>query len=206
MKTLLPMENDPPVSRRPKTAVIIISVVVVACLLLGMCVTVLGLGWLVVRSGQGVQPSQPPVEQGERGSRTGEKALDFNLTDLTGKVVSLSDYEGKAVLLNFWATWCGYCIDEFPTIQEYQDLYPGSLVVLAVEQGSPLNDITEFVAFNHYSFIFLSDEDYKVGDAYGVMAIPASYFIDQSGVIRMIYEGLMEKINIEAGLRAVGLQ
>jgi peroxiredoxin len=207
MTNLPPAYNTPSVSRYPKLAVIIIGVTIVLCVILGTCGVGLGLSWLLAARSRLVdyQP-QEPVEQGIGGTRTGEQALDFEVTGLDGKAVKLSDYQGKAVLLNFWATWCGYCIDEFPAIQEYQDLYSENLVVLAVEQGSPADEVAEFVSLNYFSFIFLPDENYRVGDEYGVMAIPASYFIDQDGIIRMIHEGLMEKVNIEAGIRAVGLR
>lgn len=186
---------------------IVIAIILACCLLITTCGLAAGAGWYVLQE-SAARPFVPGPGNGSgaEGTRVGDEALDFSLDDLEGNTVNLSDYRGQAVLLNFWATSCGYCIDEFPMIQAYQDLYGGQLVVLAVEQGSAVSDVEDFVSTNPYSFIFLPDRNYVVGDAYGVMAIPATFFIDLQGIIQKVYVGLMEQDVIEDGLQAIGLE
>jgi len=120
-------------------------------------------------------PMEPPVA-----------APGFTLDDMDGKSHSLSDYRGKWVLINFWATWCPPCRKEMPSLEQlYQTFHGRSFRVLAVNQWenadlvfSYLGDLDVFP-----SFPILFDPDSKVSEAYGVRGLPTSFIIDPQGRI-----------------------
>lgn len=124
------------------------------------------------------------VDENQNSDITYEKAQDFQLVDLQGNKVSLSDYQGKKVFLNFWATWCPPCKAEMPEIEKiYQETKDSDLVILALEIGEPLDDVKSFIDDNNYNFKVLLDLDQSVATAYGISAIPTSFFIDEEGNI-----------------------
>jgi len=174
--------------------------IVAACLLLVCCAVVGGLTWFVLR---GSGPSANPVLGG--GLQVGDIAPDFTLAILNGDQATLSDYHGKPVLLNFWATWCQYCIDEMPVIQERYLLDSAKIAILAIDEGEPLEDVIDFVLQDGYAFPVLIDLDYRVGDLYVVDGYPMSFFVDGEGLIRYIVNGKMEETDMEAGMQSVGV-
>jgi len=112
------------------------------------------------------------------------KAEDFTVTDLEGNEVSLSDFKGKKVFLNFWATWCPPCKAEMPEIEKvYQETKDSDLVILAVEIGEPLDTVKTFLNDKDYNFKVLLDLDQSVATTYGISSIPTSFFIDEEGNI-----------------------
>lgn len=117
---------------------------------------------------------------------TSNKAPDFELPGLDGKPASLSDFRGKPVLLNFWATWCPPCRAEMPYIQEIYEEWSGKgLVVLAINIGENPSKVGEFMESFFLSFPVLLDEDSKVSNEYNVRAIPTTFFIDKNGIIQV---------------------
>lgn len=112
------------------------------------------------------------------------KAMDFKLKDLSGKEVSLSDYKGKKVFLNFWASWCPPCKQEMPEMEKlYQETKDSDIVILAVNLGDDKATVDEFITNNKYNFKVLLDTDTTVAGNYGIVSIPTSYFIDKDGNI-----------------------
>jgi len=129
-----------------------------------------------------------PTTEGEL--REGSRAPDFQLTELGGEAVSLSDMRGMTVLLNFWATWCPPCRAEMPYIQQiYEEGASRGLMVLAVNLGESPAEVKEFMESNNLSFPVLLDINKEVGRSYGIQAIPTTFIIDQSGIIRVIEVG-----------------
>jgi cytochrome c biogenesis protein CcmG/thiol:disulfide interchange protein DsbE len=130
-----------------------------------------------------------PEGAGESGPppvAAGKMAAPFTLRDLNGKTVSLRDLRGKVVFLNVWATWCGPCREEMPSIEAlYDDFkrYP-NFVILAVSQdtGDP-QQVASYIAQNGYHFEVLLDPQNKVGDAYDVGGVPETFIIDRDGRI-----------------------
>ena len=117
-------------------------------------------------------------------------ALDFKLIDLNGKEVSLSDFKGKKVFLNFWASWCPPCISEMPDIEKlYTETKDSDLVILAVNLGEDKATVKDFSDTNKYNFKILLDTDQSVGKQYNISAIPTSYFIDKEGNIVSTVKG-----------------
>lgn len=112
------------------------------------------------------------------------KAMDFKLKDLNGKEVSLSDYKGKKVFLNFWATWCPPCKAEMPEMEMlYQETKNSDLVILAVNLDEEKDTVQKFINSNKYNFPVLLDTGNIVASQYEVVSIPTSFFIDKEGNI-----------------------
>ena len=118
--------------------------------------------------------------------KLGEPAPNFQLRDLNGRFVTLSDLRGKVVLLNFWATWCGPCRVEMPAMEQlYQTLSRKDFEILAVSTDAQGVSITRpFQQENHLTFPILHDADYRVGLTYGVRTLPMTFMVDRQGVVR----------------------
>lgn len=119
------------------------------------------------------------------------------LTTLDGKNVSLADYKGKKVLLNFWATWCGPCRAEMPAMEElYKEYAKEDFVILAVNgtySEKSKTDVADFIAEYGVTFPILLDEDSNLSRQYQILSIPTSFFIDSTGVIRHKVVGTLSK-------------
>ncbi|AOV06790.1 peroxiredoxin family protein [Sporosarcina ureilytica] len=125
----------------------------------------------------------------ESGIDVGHHAPDFKLTTLTGEVVNLSDYRGKTVMLNFWASWCPPCRVEMPHMETYYQEYKDqdNIEILAVnmttlERGSQ-EKVPEFVDKHGLTFPILMDEKGEVMDLYKVIVYPTTYIVNPEGVI-----------------------
>jgi peroxiredoxin len=122
----------------------------------------------------------------------GKPAPDFTLTDLDDKPYRLSDFRGKVVFLNFWATWCAPCRDEMPSMEVlYRNFEKDGLVVLAVsiDRVTTTKDIPPFVKSMNLTFPVLIDSWGKTDKPYKRMGVPETFIIDQQGVIREIVIG-----------------
>jgi peroxiredoxin len=135
------------------------------------------------------------------GIEPGNKAPDFTLTDIEGKSVSLSDYKGKKVFLNFWASWCPPCKAEMPDMQElYEEKAIGDFEILAVNMTfieKNKGDELDFVKDNGLTFPIPLDVKGQVMGEYEIMAYPTSFFIDSDGIIRSRVMGAVDKDFIE---------
>ncbi len=124
------------------------------------------------------------------GCRTGSTsvdspAIDFTLQNLDGDLVSLNDFRGKPVLLNFWATWCGYCREEMPYIQQIDNEWPDSeLVVLLINVAERKSMVEEYMEAYNLSLTVLLDSRRTVSEKYNIIGLPTTYFIDKDGIIR----------------------
>jgi len=131
-------------------------------------------------------------------------APDFTLKDTNGKRVSLSDFKGKVVVLNFWATWCGPCKVEMPWFQEFQKEYAGQgLVILGlVDDVDAGKDTIAKVAEKAGVTYPILLADGKVQKAYGgVDVLPMSFYVDRNGVVVEETAGLGPKDEIEAHIK-----
>jgi len=117
-------------------------------------------------------------------------APDFLLEKLDGGTVRLSDLQGKAVLVNFWATWCQPCRSEVPhLVAAYERYRQEGLEIVAVNLQEDEDTIADFVEEFGVEFPVVVDRSGDVADEYRVPGIPTSYFVDRSGVVRSIYTG-----------------
>ena len=102
------------------------------------------------------------------------------------KPVSLADFKGKVVFLNFWATWCGPCRAEMPSMEALYDKFKDrGFEILAVNSGERTPDVLSFMKENQLTFPALLDTNGQVSRTYGIQAIPTSFLIDRSGMIIM---------------------
>jgi len=116
-------------------------------------------------------------------------APDFTLKDVDGKLHKLSDYRGKVVMLNFWATWCPPCRFELPSMQRaYEKLKNEGVEFLAINLGEDADTIFTFTADYPVTFPLLMDIDSSVSNKYPVVGLPTSYFVGPSG--HLIYRAI----------------
>lgn len=131
-------------------------------------------------------------------------APDFTMTDASGKTLTLADFRGKPVLLNFWASWCGPCASEMPDIQaaweEHGDEIEFVIVNMTGMSGETEQSAKEFLSQNGYTFPCYFDVDQSAATAYGVSSIPQSYLIDAEGNILGGYMGAMNATVLNEGI------
>ncbi len=115
----------------------------------------------------------------------GDPAPDFTLPDIHGKQHRLSDYQGKVVLLNFWAKWCGPCLAEMPSMESLQNkLKDEKFVILTVSiDKEDVGSLKKFVEKKRYSFIVLHSPDGSIQGRYNTGTIPTSFVIDKHGTV-----------------------
>lgn len=135
--------------------------------------------------GSAAGPDALPVAE-RKVVKLGELAPNFQLRDLNGRFVALSDLRGKVVLLNFWATWCGPCRVEMPAMEElYRTFERKDFEILAVSTDAQGASVTRpFQQENHLTFPILHDADYRVGLTYGARSLPMTFMVDRQGIIR----------------------
>ncbi len=113
-----------------------------------------------------------------------EKAQDFTLKNLEGNEVTLQDYRGKVVFLNFWATWCGPCRMEMPSMEKlWQEFKEEEFVILAIDIRERPEKVMSFVIEESLSFPVLLDETGQLAGAYGIRGIPTTFFLNPEGEI-----------------------
>ncbi|MHC9387537.1 cytochrome c biogenesis protein/redoxin [Clostridioides difficile] len=142
-------------------------------------------------------------ENNDKGSNDEDriKSIDFTLTDQYGKTHKLSDYEGKVVFLNFWATWCPPCKEEMPYIEQlYKDYNKNNDDVVILGVASPnlgregsREHVVNFLKDQSYTFPVVLDEDGALAYQYGINAFPTTFIIDKEGYVTKYIPGAMDK-------------
>lgn len=160
---------------------------VVACV---AALAVAGCGGGSGSKGGSAQSTSAP----EEGFLPGKSAPAFTLTDLDGKPVSLADYKGKVVVVDFWATWCGPCNMEIPHLIELQKEFEpqgATILALSVDEDPPAT-VKQFVTEKGMNYpVVMADQDTQ--GKYGVTGYPTAYVIDKTGVIRNVFQGYTEQ-------------
>ena len=160
------------------------------------------LGLLVVQACAVSFQSTTSDKQGATiGVNVGELAPDFTLVDLDDNQISLSDFRGETVFVNFWATWCPPCRAEMPEMESlYQENKDKGVVMIGVDIQEAKEEVLQYVYENGYSWTFVLDTSGEVSASYKVAAIPTSFFIDREGIIQAVNIGTMTKRAMEAKL------
>ncbi|MCS7011870.1 MAG: TlpA family protein disulfide reductase [Anaerolineales bacterium] len=125
-------------------------------------------------------------------------APDLSLKDLEGNLVSLSDYRGKVVLVNHWATWCPPCRAEMPDLEAYYQKYAGkNFVLIGIEAGDSLEEVRRFVSEQQISYPIWLDTEMIALAKFRTNSLPSSFLIDSKGMMRAMWIGMVNRATLE---------
>ncbi len=147
---------------------------------------------------------EAPVPEGTGESVNTNLAPDFTVYDLEGNAHALSDFRGKPVIVNFWASWCGPCKSEMPDFEEkfleYGEEIHFLMVNLTDGSQETVDSAYSFVAGQGYTFPVYYDTALSGAVAYAVSAVPATYFIDENGALVAYGKGAMDAATLQKGI------
>jgi thiol-disulfide isomerase/thioredoxin len=135
----------------------------------------------------------------------GVQVEDFILPDLQERTIQLSQYRGKVVVLNFWATWCTPCKDEMPLLQKYADALKSKIVVIGINSQEAVVDVKAFVDANALSFPIALDGNGEILRKFLVHNYPTTFFIDPNGILRDQHIGTLSDELMNGYLRNAGV-
>lgn len=171
-------------------------------ILLGGLLLGLALGALILltsgRFGEQTERLLPPT--------VGAEAADFTLPALAGGQKTLSGWQGQAVVINFWATWCPPCREEMPLLEAAAERYGDRLVIVGVNYAEDAALVQEYIASQNITFPILLDQDGLVSDRYFVRSYPMTFFVDAQGVLRAQHMGLLNAEELDRYLTTIGLE
>jgi peroxiredoxin len=120
----------------------------------------------------------------ERIVDVGDSAPDFSITADNGRTITASNFGGRLLVLNFWATWCQPCVEEVPSLDQFaKDMAGSGVVVLGVSMDKNPKLYHDFLSRSHVSFMTARDPDAKISADYGTYKYPESYIIDSKGKV-----------------------
>lgn len=129
-----------------------------------------------------------------------KEAPDFTVYDSEGNKVSLSDLQGKPVVMNFWASWCTYCEDEFPYFEDAYERYGDEVTFMMINASETQDVIDTYIDEEGYSFPVYNDAERDAATKYDISSVPATYFIDENGRIAKEIIGATDKETILANV------
>ena len=139
-----------------------------------------------------VEGSTDNVDTANNNEKKPVMAPDFELTDMDGNTVKLSDFLGKKVMINFWATWCKFCVQEMPDLMKLQEAHKDDLVILYVNVGESKDKVQGFIDEHKLTGTVLLDEKMTVASMYGVEAYPTTFAINEKGEMITYWKGMMD--------------
>lgn len=136
-----------------------------------------------------------------------QQAVDFTVFDAEGQEVKLSDFFGKPVVVNFWATWCGYCKQEMPDFQEVYEEYKDQVHFLMIQSTDGSRETKEmgeaYIQEEGYSFPVYYDENREAVYVYSVYSLPTTILLDAEGRVAAYNPGLVEKEPLTAAIETL---
>lgn len=150
---------------------------------------VIGMSVFLAAAG-GCQKEQEEQVRQEETNETSQ-APDFTVRLASGEEFTLSEQEGKVVLLNFWATWCGPCVEEMPALEKIHTEYGDQVQVIAVDCGEEQAVVDSFLEETGYTFPVAYDENNEASSRYPVTGIPYTVIIGKDGVVTQSFTGSM---------------
>ena len=148
----------------------------------------------------------PAAARSERPVVVGQPAPPLALSDLAGQIVTLNTYQGRPLMVNFWATWCAPCREEMPLLQQAHNAYQrAGLIVLGISQDTAerLTAVRTYWTQSGWSFPSLLDPDGAVARRYQVFLLPSTIFINAQGVVTAIHRGPINATQIEQYLAKI---
>lgn len=134
----------------------------------------------------------------------GSLANDFELQDVSGSSIRLSDLRGRVVVINYWATWCVPCVHEMPMFDSYASQYP-QFIMLGIDEEESPEKVGPFVEKMGMGYTILLDINGKVAHNYKISMLPTTFFIDEDGMIRFRHIGSMSQEQLAYYLRTLGV-
>lgn len=126
----------------------------------------------------------------------GDQAYNFSLPNLDGSTTKLSDFKGKIVVLNYFATWCSPCKEEAPELEAFQKEYGGKYKLLMINRGETKEKVNKVSENNKAGMTYLFDYNADVSKIYNVTAQPETFVIDKKGMIREHYNGPITEMQL----------
>lgn len=158
----------------------------------------LGIGLGNGGTGEAAQPTEEQAEPIFPPARIDKPAPALTLEALDGSQVSLQDFEGKVVLVNNWATWCPPCRAEMPELNSYyQEHVDQGFLVVAIEAGSPQENVQSFVDSTGINFPVLLDPKTESLKGFQNASLPNSFVIDREGQLRLTWTGAINEATLE---------
>lgn len=139
--------------------------------------------WTIVQSNSSSQHSGPSKIE------VGSVAPDFAAINIAGEKVRLSEYRGKVVLINFWASWCKPCVREMPLIHRVFQSQDKDIETLFINVGEAKGSVNEFMKEQQFTFPVIIDVTGKVSSLYRITGLPATFIIDKTGTFRKVVLG-----------------
>ena len=136
----------------------------------------------------------------------GDLAPDFELAMLDGGTARLSDYQGRPVILNFWATWCAPCRLEMPELQRAQTEFDAAgegPIVLTINEGDSAEQVGEFFAEVGLTLTALLDSEGEVGTTYGAFFLPTTIIIGPDGAVVAVHRGMISRDQLDMYLDGI---
>jgi cytochrome c biogenesis protein CcmG/thiol:disulfide interchange protein DsbE len=136
----------------------------------------------------------------------GNQMPDFELTSLNNSSIHITQYLGKPVIVNFWASWCIPCKQEMPLLERYYQNQKGNLIILGVNYEEPADIARPFVLENQITFPILLDLQGKVRDQFMIRGFPTSLFINAKGIFVAEHIGALDEESIKSYLQLIGVK
>ncbi len=148
-----------------------------------------------------------PTGSTAQASASSIPAPDFTVYDAEGQAIRLSDFKGKPVVVNFWATWCPYCIQELPDFETAYQAQGGTIQFMMVDSVDGQQETKEkgaaYIKENGFTFPVYYDTDFSATTTYGIRSFPATVFIDKDGNIAAAVEGKLDPTSLNRGLALI---
>ena len=152
------------------------------------------------KNGTGTEKPEASADQGDgviefkpgMPIKEGVQAPDFTGELIDGTSITLSELQGKPVIINFWATWCGPCVKEMPAFERLKDDFGDKIGIIAVNCGDDAETVKDFVEENGYTFPVVLDEEYSISMLYPTNSIPYTVVVDAEGKVTHISTGALD--------------
>ena len=155
-------------------------------------------------SGDRLNTGSQQTESNQSGDKKLHPAPDFTVTDRDGNNVKLSDFKGKPVIINFWATWCGFCKQEMPDFEKAYKKYGDDIVFMMINatdgNRETVDKAKSYIDKNNFTFPVYFDTKFEANYAYGVTGLPITYFIDKDGNLIANAGGMINSSILEQGI------